>query len=385
MMIMYQLPSFNTFVTMVIVITIHNDIILFWSNSDHHINTITNIQAFPLKKLLKFQLKQIKEQNKAKKFGLKKVKYLNVEEHHQHIYLNDYILPKQPRPSQYKPKLPEKKTTTTTTTPKPTTPKYVQPIAAIPVYVPQQLHYPTDYYGDHKSTYEHPYGFDGGHRLLEKKLELKETMPEQLQRVRRKIRECFKEIGCFLMPHPGARVATAQNFDGRLGDYDQDFAHHLRQFVPNLLAPSRIIPKEIGGRPITGRQLLEYFKVYINVFAGDTMPEPKTMLEATAEANNLNAVAVVKDMYTNEMEAICGGNQPYINPTTLEQRHADLLVKCMDEFDTIPKMGGAEYSVSYRERLEEELGQAFEHFAIQNKSKNVFGYVVFILQSNSIF
>nr|XP_046917719.1 atlastin-3-like isoform X2 [Dermatophagoides farinae] len=226
---------------------------------------------------------------------------------------------------------------------------------------------------DWSYPYEHPYGFDGGHRLLEKKLELKETMPEQLQRVRRKIRECFKEIGCFLMPHPGARVATAQNFDGRLGDYDQDFAHHLRQFVPNLLAPSRIIPKEIGGRPITGRQLLEYFKVYINVFAGDTMPEPKTMLEATAEANNLNAVAVVKDMYTNEMEAICGGNQPYINPTTLEQRHADLLIKCMDEFDTIPKMGGAEYSVSYRERLEEELGQAFEHFAIQNKSKNVFG------------
>ncbi|KAH9418939.1 atlastin GTPase [Dermatophagoides pteronyssinus] len=226
---------------------------------------------------------------------------------------------------------------------------------------------------DWSYPYEHPYGFDGGHRLLEKKLELKDTMPEQLQRVRRKIRECFKEIGCFLMPHPGSNVATAQNFDGRLDDYHPDFANHLRQFVPSLLSQNKIIPKEIGGRPITGRQLLEYFKVYINVFAGDTMPEPKTMLEATAEANNLNAVAVVKDIYTNEMESICGGNQPYINPTTLEQRHADLLFKCMEEFDAIPKMGGAEYSVSYRERLEEELIQAFEHFAIQNKSKNVFG------------
>lgn len=226
---------------------------------------------------------------------------------------------------------------------------------------------------DWSYPYEHEYGFEGGTKLLEKKLELKETMPEQLQRVRRKIRECFREIGCFLMPHPGSKVATAANFDGRIEDYDNQFLKNLQFFVPNLFEPSKVIPKEIGGRPITGRQLLEYFKVYINVFAGDTMPEPKTMLEATAEANNLTAVALVKEMYDLEMEGICGGNQPYMNPTILEQRHNELMAKCLDEFDTIPKMGGQEFSVPYREQLEEKLSQAFEHYAIQNKSKNVFG------------
>jgi len=34
------------------------------------------------------------------------------------------------------------------------------------------------------------------------------------------------------------------------------------------------------------------------------MPEPKTMLEATAEVNNLNAVATVKDYYVNGMKTI---------------------------------------------------------------------------------
>lgn len=103
------------------------------------------------------------------------------------------------------------------------------------------------------------------------------------------------------------------------------------------------------------------------------MPEPKTMLEATAEANNLTAVAIVKDNYITQMESICGGSQPYINPTKLEGQHLNVRDGCLDEFDKIPKMGGIEFSVSYREKLEEELNQAFEHFALQNKSKNVFG------------
>ncbi|KAH9393030.1 putative RING-H2 finger protein [Tyrophagus putrescentiae] len=211
---------------------------------------------------------------------------------------------------------------------------------------------------DWSYPYEHPYGFEGGARLLEKKLELKETMPEQLQRVRRKIKH---------------RVATSPQFDGRTVDYDADFRDNLKTFVPDLLAPGKLIPKEIGGRYVSGRELLEYFKVYINVFAGDTMPEPKTMLEATAEANNLTAVAIIKDVYVVEMEKICGGAQPFINPTHLEAKHGEVMASCMDQFDQIPKMGGTEFSTGYRNKLEEELNTSFEHFAIQNRSKNVFG------------
>jgi len=50
-----------------------------------------------------------------------------------------------------------------------------------------------------------------------------------------------------------------------------DFLEHLKTFVPDLLAPNELIVKEIGGRYVSGRELLEYFKVYINVFAGEYM------------------------------------------------------------------------------------------------------------------
>ena len=102
------------------------------------------------------------------------------------------------------------------------------------------------------------------------------------------------------------------------------------------------------------------------------MPEPKSMLEATAEANNLTAVASVKDSYVLAMEGICGGEKPFLNPKTLEVKHSDLRKEAIDCFDKIPKMGGKEFSESYREQLMMELDQAFEHFEAQNKSKNMF-------------
>jgi len=47
----------------------------------------------------------------------------------------------------------------------------------------------------------------------------------------------------------------------------------LGSFVPDLLQPKNLIVKEIGARSVTGRQLLEFFKVCINVFAGELLLE----------------------------------------------------------------------------------------------------------------
>lgn len=121
---------------------------------------------------------------------------------------------------------------------------------------------------DWSFPYEHPYGLKGGNGLLDKKLAIRENQPTQLQRVRRHIRSCFSDIECFLMPHPGSKVATNPKFDGRLTDIDPEFVAELQVLVPLLLDPTSIVVKEIGGQKVTGRQLLEYFKVYINIFKG---------------------------------------------------------------------------------------------------------------------
>ena len=102
------------------------------------------------------------------------------------------------------------------------------------------------------------------------------------------------------------------------------------------------------------------------------MPEPKSMLEATAEANNLAAVASAKDYYMTKMEDVCGGNTPFMNPNSLEKKHNQVYAETLEVFTKVRKMGGKEFSESYLEKLYEEIAQAWEHFQAQNKSKNMF-------------
>lgn len=129
--------------------------------------------------------------------------------------------------------------------------------------------------------------------------QVKQNQHEELQNVRKHIHSCFSNIGCFLLPHPGLKVATNPYFDGRLrgektgtytcthndewwvkhaglkfyapeddqgvcscvSDIDGDFKRALAKLVPLLLAPDRLVEKEIGGNKVTCRDLLEYFKV----------------------------------------------------------------------------------------------------------------------------
>ncbi|XP_056251307.1 atlastin-2-like isoform X2 [Seriola aureovittata] len=225
---------------------------------------------------------------------------------------------------------------------------------------------------DWSYPYEHYYGLEGGNTFLEKRLQVKQNQHEELQNVRKHIHSCFSNIGCFLLPHPGLKVATNPYFDGRLKDIDGDFKRELAELVPLLLAPERLVEKEIGGNKVTCRDLLEYFKAYIKIYQGEELPHPKSMLQATAEANNLTAVAGAKDMYGKNMELICGGDKPYIAPADLERCHEEFREHSVRYFRSVKKMGGDEFCQRYQNQLESELDETFTNFSKHNDGKNIF-------------
>ena len=148
--------------------------------------------------------------------------------------------------------------------------------------------------------YEYDYGFEGGERLLQKKLSV-DGRHKELQSVRAHINSCFGSTSCFLMPHPGKIVATSPNFKGQLKDIDETFVDMLKEFVPGILSGENIVVKEINGSKLTCEDLLQYFKAYSKVFQGKDLPEPKSILHATAEANNLAALNSAKNKYTEEI------------------------------------------------------------------------------------
>ncbi|XP_043991568.1 atlastin-2-like isoform X3 [Gambusia affinis] len=225
---------------------------------------------------------------------------------------------------------------------------------------------------DWSSPYEYVYGLEGGQAFLQKRLQVKTCQHEELQNVRKHIDSCFSKISCFLLPHPGLKVATNPEFDGRLKDIEDDFKTQLAELMPLLLAPDHLVEKQIGGSKITCRDLVEYFKAYIRIYQGDELPHPKSMLQATAEANNLTAVAGAKDLYSKSMEKVCGGDRPYMAPADLEKRHEAFCKDSVTFFRSVKKMGGEEFCQRYQDRLESELKEAYTNFSKHNEGKNIF-------------
>uniref|UniRef100_A0A8C1AAC5 Atlastin 3 n=1 Tax=Cyprinus carpio carpio TaxID=630221 RepID=A0A8C1AAC5_CYPCA len=225
---------------------------------------------------------------------------------------------------------------------------------------------------DWSFPYEYKYGFKGGSDFLDKRLQVKPTQHEELQTVREHIHSCFTSISCFLLPHPGLKVATSPSFTGQLCDVAPEFKEQLHELIPNLLKTDELAVKEINGNKVTCRGLLEFFKAYIKIYQGEDLPHPKSMLEATAEANNLAAVASAKDQYYKNMEKVCGGDLPYVAPDSLEEKHRFFMQEALDLFSSTKKMGGRDFCYRYQEQLEGELKEMWESFSKHNESKNVF-------------
>ena len=105
---------------------------------------------------------------------------------------------------------------------------------------------------------------------------------------------------------------------------------------------------------------------------GDEMPEPKSMLEATSEANNLASLSESKETYMRGMEEVCGPEKPFINEHVLEIEHLRIRDTALEVFNGRRKMGGEEFSLKYREKLETEINEAFDNFKMANDNKNIF-------------
>ncbi|KAM5247872.1 atlastin-3 [Ctenodactylus gundi] len=225
---------------------------------------------------------------------------------------------------------------------------------------------------DWSFPYEYNYGLQGGMAFLDKRLQVKEHQHEEIQNVRNHIHSCFSDVTCFLLPHPGLQVATSPDFDGKLKDIAGEFKEQLQALIPYVLNPSKLMEKEINGSKVTCRGLLEYFKAYIKIYQGEDLPHPKSMLQATAEANNLAAAASAKDVYYSSMEEVCGGEKPYLSPDLLEEKHCEFRQLAIDQFKKTKKMGGKDFSFRYQQELEEEIKELYENFCKHNGSKNVF-------------
>lgn len=126
-------------------------------------------------------------------------------------------------------------------------------------------------------AFETAYGWDG-HKVIDDFLHENEDQTPEMRVLRTRIKVSFEHIQAFLMPHPGFSVAQEANFTGNLREVSPDFIKYIKELVPGLFAPENLIVKKINGEKVRARDLIPYLETYTNIFNGDILPEPKTVL-----------------------------------------------------------------------------------------------------------
>lgn len=126
-----------------------------------------------------------------------------------------------------------------------------------------------------------PFAFEVGYGMQEpiinELLTQKDEQTKEMQQLRTRIQSSFNEINAFLMPYPGSIVAHG-NFTGNIQQIDPEFRKYVKELTFTIFAPENLVVKKINDQKLRARDLVQYLQKYVEIFNGDSLPEPKSIL-----------------------------------------------------------------------------------------------------------
>jgi atlastin len=213
---------------------------------------------------------------------------------------------------------------------------------------------------------------------LEEVLRLRDA--SDLKDTREQITACFENVRCYLMTHPG-RAVTKKKYEGEIDPIDPVFKELMDRFCTRVF--QNLVPKSIHSRELTAMELGAYMQNYAKMFekGAAQFPEAATMLEATSNANNTNALNLTMKKYKEEMDSVAGVQQTdYMNSELLEEFHRTILSKSMRSFDDIACFGSTRAIEDARREALESINENFVVYAQLNESKNpLAGFATYIV------
>ncbi|OQS00640.1 atlastin [Thraustotheca clavata] len=223
--------------------------------------------------------------------------------------------------------------------------------------------------------------------LAEKKADMKAYTQEilstrkqqDLADTREQIFACFETISCVLLSHPGHAV-TDRDYDGSIEEIDERFMELLTSYLNHLFSRSTLEPKRIHGVAVNSRELLTFIKSYASLFKEATIfPEAKTLLEATAEANNVNMKEKALAKYKFEMAKVVGPKCNYVKPMYLTEHHRLCTIGAMTVFDNGAKMGRQSAILKFRGQLAEEIEKEHVRYVEVNAERDPYKNLEFYI------
>jgi len=135
------------------------------------------------------------------------------------------------------------------------------------------------------------------------------------EKTRKNIKNCYKDISCTLLPHPGFKVSEG-GFTGNLDELRPIFKELCIDYCDYIV--DKIEPKNIFGRCIKPFELSHYFEKYIN-YLNEKMPSPQSILDMQIEKENQVLIGELLDKYNQYM------NKQLIKKLSSKDFHAEHL------------------------------------------------------------
>ena len=107
----------------------------------------------------------------------------------------------------------------------------------------------------------------------------------------------------------------------------------MGEFISESLAPHNLEAKQIAGKAVKSREMVDFFQRYLEIFNGDEIPEPKSIFNTTAEVTNLHALNSSREAYVERMEGLkLSATSEAIIETDLTRRHEENLTLSLQLF-----------------------------------------------------
>uniref|UniRef100_A0AC35U4Q2 GB1/RHD3-type G domain-containing protein n=1 Tax=Rhabditophanes sp. KR3021 TaxID=114890 RepID=A0AC35U4Q2_9BILA len=239
-------------------------------------------------------------------------------------------------------------------------------------YVGKPLQNLTFIVRDFKSPDEFEYGREGGKQFLEQVMAVNPESDDELKDVREHLGNCFENIECYLLPHPGHKVAERGSFRGHVRDIRPIFKEEVKKMVSNILGPHALKPKNVNGREMTCRKMIEFTKQYCKVFEGSNVPQPKNILNANSHLLCIEHAHEAKLAYSRGM-ARATTDARMLSEKRLLEAHIKHGITALNIFDKCPKFGSPSVRNEYLARLQEDVNAEFEKYKKLNEDKRVTG------------
>lgn len=209
---------------------------------------------------------------------------------------------------------------------------------------------------------------------------LHERQAKDLQETREQIDSCFDKVTCYGLSHPGFEV-TKKRYQGEVKAIEPLFLRLLDRYCRRVF--EQVQPKTIHGRTLTAAELGAFVDVYAQLFSSaNKFPTAATLLAATAQANNTNAVQLALTNYRASMDRMAGPKcSTYMKPDELVQEHQRAVESSLEQFDLIATFGARSSIDEARERLVQKLLERYEVYTSLNEGRNPFsGLETYVLR-----